>query len=223
MEGGDNNLAMKELDLRVPCWEDPKTRDEMMKETIRRFGLKESSHPDSKANVGGTFFRERIQEIATECCATHEGNLIEIGCYAGQTSEVLAVVAQRFNRKLVCVDNWREGTEYDLPKIKKEFDKRMGVHKNVSVINADAHNSSTVMDIRKRGPYCFALSDDGHDYMNHLCELVTLSRCMESGVIAVDDYHHGIDVSMAVEDLIHLQDGWKLYKESHLREAYLER
>lgn len=182
-------------------------------------GIKEGC---SSEKGGGFYFRDRIREVADWSCR-FPGDLVEIGCYSGETSKILAEVAGRHGKRLLCVDNWNpKDPYYNFGKIKEEFDKRMGIFENVSVINGDAHNSSTINEIR-RGRYCFALSDDGHEYIHHLAELIALEYSLLQGVIAVDDIHHEPDVKMAVADLTRITQGWKFYKESHLREAYLVR
>ncbi len=54
-----------------------------------------------------------------------DGDLIEIGCLAGGTSVLLAQVAHRFGRKLVCVDNWAAGKPWNFDKYEKQFRKTL--------------------------------------------------------------------------------------------------
>lgn len=187
---------------------------------LAEFAANEAAHPRSKDDRGSVFQRERIAVIADRCCSRQIGDLIEIGCYAGGTSQILADVARKYGRKLVCVDNWREGTEYNLREIRQGFLQVMAEWSDVLIlIDGDAHLPEIIAAIQERR-YCFAFSDDGHAYEDHLSELETLLPLM-NGVIAVDDVYLP-DVRRAIADAI-LGTEWAELYDERLRESWVVR
>ena len=183
------------------------------------FREKESSHPNSILELGSVYQRDRIEAVAEFCCQEMSGDLIEIGCYAGGTSTRLAKVARKYNRKLICIDNWRDGTDYDLPGIKKIFQKDMKEFSDVTIIvEGDAHDEAVIRLI-KEFTYCFAFSDDGHSYQEHLCELTCLLP-ITNGLVFVDDIYLP-KVRKAIADSITINPGWVELYCPEFRESWL--
>jgi SAM-dependent methyltransferase len=67
---------------------------------------------------GTVQYRERLEAVARYACQNWQGELLEIGCWKGETTIVLAKVAREFGRRVIGVDPWQvglqncNGTEY---------------------------------------------------------------------------------------------------------------
>lgn len=185
---------------------------------LAEFASREAAHARSIIERGSVFQRERIGIVAERAVA-NPGDLIEIGCYSGGTSRILAEIARRHGRKLVCVDNWQSWTVYDLPRIGTEFCQWAAREypDTIAIYEGDAHSPEIVSRIQGHR-YCFAFSDDGHSYEEHLSELRTLLP-LTNGPIAVDDVYLP-DVRRAIADATHGTEWVELYDE-RLRESWL--
>ena len=177
-----------------------------MREEIERLAKLERAEEHTKKGHGGVLFSSRMQQIASLAASQHEGDLIEIGCYSGTTSIRLAAVAKETNRKLVCVDNWVPGTGWDHEGAERGFLKDMKPFAEwVEIVRMDAHSEEAIERIKQR-KYCFALSDDGHSYEDHLSELMTLLP-ITTGVVVADDIYYK-PVPRAVADTLKQFPDW---------------
>lgn len=181
----------------------------------------ESEQPNSIHERGSVLQRARLFWLANRCCEKMPGDLCEIGVYAGGTSTLLAQVARAHGRKLVCVDNWQGGDQYNLDQIGKIFKRDMQQYADVLIlIEGDAHTPEIIERIQERR-YCLAFSDDGHDYSSHVSELETLLPVCD-GLIAVDDIYVP-DVPRAVADVLAKWPDWEILRDDRLRELWLKR
>jgi cephalosporin hydroxylase len=182
---------------------------------------KESAQPNSKAELGSVLQRQRIQDMADRCCNRRDGDLIEVGVYAGGTSTLLAQVARKYGRKLICVDNWKGGDSYELDKIGRIFKSDMAQYADVLIlIEDDAHAPRVIEQIQSRR-YCFAFSDDGHSFEAHVSELETLLPVTD-GLICVDDTSYP-GVTDAIQSVLLSGNfpGWEWLIDRRLREDWL--
>ena len=190
-----------------------------MLDLYRKFIEEESAQADSVKELGSVLQRDRIEHMAEMCCLRGPGDLIEIGCYVGGTSSRLAMIARKYQRKLVCVDNWKGGDSYHLDQMGEMFTRDMQSFLDVLIVlKGDAHEQSIIDQIKLR-QYCFAFSDDGHEYEYHLSELNTLMPIV-SDLIMVDDIYLP-DVRRAIADSIQAHAGWNEHTDTRLRESWL--
>lgn len=179
----------------------------------------ERAHPDHEASRWGGRFRDRIEQYARKAAKKFPGDLIEIGCYAGDTTLRIIKVAQEFGRKVICVDNWLPNTGYELDKVELVFRKQVEQYKDfVTIIKGDAHIEEIMKQIKQHN-YCFALSDDGHSYNDHKTELDTLIP-ITNGLIAVDDVYLP-EVRQAIADSLKQFPQWGVIYGVEMREAWL--
>lgn len=187
-------------------------------------GDAEGRQPTTHKERGSVLQRERLGQMARTCTTLCAGNLIEIGCLVGSTSIILAQVAKDHGRKLICVDNWKGGDEYELDKLEPEFRKNVQPFGDtVVIIKGDAHTRSIFDEILKHKPFCFAFSDDGHSYDDHFYELLNLLPWV-TGLVAVDD-NYLPEVRKAIDDvlMLHTNKSWQVLYDPRLRETWLQR
>lgn len=182
----------------------------------------ERAAPNPPDNTGHVFQRHsRIPLLVGRCCEEYSGDLIEIGCYLGGTTAVLVEIARRYNRKVICLDNFKAGDSYELDKIGVEFKKRLpGWADVVEFHEIDAHTEEARKLIRSRR-YAFAFSDDGHSFDVHVNELETLMPVVDGG-IAVDDVYLP-DVVRAIDLMLTGPTDWQCLMSPGLAEAWLLR
>lgn len=155
---------------------------------VDKMAVSERHNPETGIQRGSVLQRERIRVVAEQYAAEFSGDIIEIGCYVGGTSLILADVARRYGRKLICIDSWPTGTEYNLEEIERLFRVNMEPHADVcSIHKLDAHSDEGI-ELITSGKYCFAFSDDGHSFDDHKADLAALIP-VTTGIICVDDVY----------------------------------
>jgi len=189
---------------------------------LRPMVARERAHPDTKRDLGGVFFRDRIQAVARLVSARTAGDLLEIGVYNGGTGVLLAEVAAASDRRYLGLDSFLPHPDYrhdEMEPIAREALTPFGL--TAEIVKIDAHSEEGVALVKSR-PWCFALSDDGHRYEDHRCELWALAEAMAGGgVVAVDDLYVP-DVMLALNDFLRDHADWKLVNETlGLREYYV--
>lgn len=172
------------------------------------------------AQTGHVHQKARIDLLARRCCEQGAGDLCEIGCYTGDTSMVLAKVARDYGRKLVCIDDFRPGTEYRLDtEIMPIFLENTAAFSDVVIFSrVDAHSTVGIRVIQQHR-YCCAFSDDGHDYDDHFSEMMTLLPVTDGLIIADDSYLPW--VAKAIDDTVARYPGWSVLKNERLAESYV--
>lgn len=170
-------------------------------------------------DVGHTLQRERIGTLAARCCEQCDGDLIEIGCYLGGTTTVLVEVARRYNRKVICLDNFMGGDEFKLDEIGLQFKAKLPEWWDVVEFHEiDAHTDQARGLIQSRR-YAFAFNDNGHSTEAHVHELETLLPVVD-GLIACDDvYFPG--VREAIRGTLDKFPGWVWLQAADLAEDWL--
>jgi predicted O-methyltransferase YrrM len=197
----------------------------LTKDDVSSFATKEREQsPSYESYLGGFLFRERMALLAERCCKSCKGDLIEIGAYAGGTTTILAEIARKYGRKVVAIDNWPKGTAYNLEQTRLEYYKNIIPHQDViETWEVDAHSKETLERIKSR-EWCFALSDDGHQYEDHLAELTVLLPST-TGIVVADDVYYHDDVKKAMRDTCEKNPGWTILHADKLalREGYMVR
>jgi hypothetical protein len=172
-------------------------------------------------DVGHVFQRERIALLADRCCQAIPGDLIEIGAYQGGTSVVLAQVARKHKRRLICVDDFKAGCSWNLDQIEPRFLEAIEPYRDViDYLKMDAHHPDTIAAIQARR-YCAAFSDDGHSIESHISELTTLLPVVD-GLVIVDDTDYP-GVKEAVYAVVPRFPGWTVIENASLSELYCMR
>lgn len=188
---------------------------------IQDAAVNERAHKDTKRDLGGVFFCDRIATVCAFAFDRIPGDVLEIGVYAGTTSKRLAGIAAMFGRRYLGIDNWLPHPDYKHDEMEPIARAAIAEHSKYAIMTKiDAHSAEGLELISSR-PWAFVLSDDGHAYADHLSELQALSRAMTRGIVCVDDIYVP-DVRRAIDDVVKAH-GWREVFASGLREAYLVR
>jgi len=199
----------------------------LTKEEVDLMALEELATPDSKANLGGNLFKFRQRTLAEKSCAAGPGDLIEIGVLAGDTSILLAEIARKYGRRLICIDNWPTtgvAAPYRLDLAEASFYRQMSPYEDVYELwRVDANAPETLDRIRK-GEWAYALSDDGHQYEDHFQQLCALLPVSTGIVVADDVYYHNTVKDAMIHAMLRNPD-WKILHADNLalREGFMVR
>lgn len=129
---------------------------------------------------GGTQQSDRLSAIADYCARRWPGDLLEIGCYTGSTTQLLARVARARGRRVLGVDPWA-----DDPVIYEGFLGRMRDYADIiDVIRLPSQDERAIAQIKARS-LCFAFVDGLHTHAGLLSDILAVGHC--AGVIVVDD------------------------------------
>lgn len=128
----------------------------------------------------GTQQSDRLRAVASECALFWEGDFVEIGCCAGNTTLQLARVARRFGRRVLAVDPWAE----DEAVYERFVENTRECSDIIDVVRLPSQNEQAIEQIKARS-LCFAFVDGLHTHEALLSDIVTVGHC--KGVVAVDD------------------------------------
>jgi predicted O-methyltransferase YrrM len=129
------------------------------------------------------------------------GRAIEIGCWWGTSSEVIAIHV----KSLLCIDPWPSDDVY------AAWERRMRRYPHVRYVR---DSSPEALAVLPRESFDFAYLDGGHAYHQVVADILALQRVVRvGGVIAGHDYG-GLcqDVQRAVDTM--LGEPLKRYKDS---------
>ena len=149
------------------------------------------SHPQQSKN-----FRARIAAAARWAAKRSGGDLLEIGAYKGQTTVVLARLAQAWDRRVLVVDPWKPGAQNCRGHEYAEFLKRTERFGNIDVVRLDSRSEEAKRRIGER-KLCFALVDGLHRYEAAKSDI---EACSHAFLIAVDDTNWSDGVQRAYEE-----------------------
>ena len=165
---------------------------------------------------GGKNQSKRLAVIASVCAMRYPGNLVEIGCFRGQTTVELLKVAKQYSRRVIAVDSWQVGTQDCYGGEYEEFLKNVEPYKDHLEIIRSSSMLPEVIEKLKATPICFAFIDGLHTYEAVASDIESVRHCQ--GVIAVDDisWNHGVRTAF-------FEAGWNKLQVRHpaLREGYL--
>jgi predicted O-methyltransferase YrrM len=170
------------------------------------------------SSFGGEYQRNRIRTVAEYCLSVYPGDIIEIGCYIGETTRILAEVAQKNGRRVIAVDPWATGTqncsgvEYD------QFQENIKQYADcVDVIRLSSLSLEAIQHMKQRS-LSMVFVDGLHTYEAALSDIRAVSHC--AGIIAVDDVSYSFDVMLAMRQAAH-ELGRKAVHLSPAKEGYL--
>ncbi len=144
---------------------------------------------------GSAYQKERIASVAECCVREHPGDIIEIGCYVGETTRYLCQVARRHGRRVIAVDPWEIGTQNCQGGEYEAFLKSVEEFRDiVDIVRLSSLSPDAIRQIRSR-ELAFAFVDGLHNYEACLSDIRTVSHC--HGVIAVDDTRWSPGVRLA--------------------------
>jgi methyltransferase family protein len=134
---------------------------------------------------GATKQRERISAVAELNIQRHEGDLIEIGAFKGDTTRHLCAVAQRYSRRVIVVDPWQTGTQDCDGGEFEAFLRNVEPYLDlVDIIRASSVDPKVIGEIATR-KLAFAFVDGHHSYDACLSDIGMVRHTL--GMIAVDD------------------------------------
>lgn len=122
---------------------------------------------------------ERVAAVAELAVAEFPGDLVEIGCAQGLTTERLAKLAAEHGRKVIAVDPWERA-----PDDFQEFSNRIEPYRDSVIILPMKSQRPEVRQRLGETELCFAWVDGEHNYPALLSDLQAVAH---AGVIAVDD------------------------------------
>ena len=162
--------------------------------------------------------RKRLALVAEYCIKGWGGDLIEIGCFHGETTRKLAEVAKKYDRRIIALDPWEPGTQNCDGGEYETFLKNIEPYKDVvDIIRLSSLDEKAIAMVKNR-EFCFAFVDGLHTYDACLKDIETVAHCQ--GIIGVDDLLWSADVERAFQKGAEVIGRSKLYLPV-CREGYL--
>jgi predicted O-methyltransferase YrrM len=145
---------------------------------------------------GGEHQRTRIRTVAEYCLSNFPGDIIEIGCHIGQTTRILAEVAQTKGRRVIALDPWETGTQNCSGVEYEQFQENIKPYADcIDILRLSSFSPEAIQSVKQR-PLAMAFVDGLHTYDAALSDIRTVSHC--AGIIAVDDISYSFDVMLAM-------------------------
>lgn len=186
-------------------------------QALARFAEQEQASPHKNQYDRGSFFyRDRLAVAATASANQVPGDFLEIGCYVGRSSVVLADLARVSERRLLCVDPWQPGTQNCKGGEYAEWLNRVrgaGVEGVIDVCRASSLSDEARQAMSR--PLSFALVDGLHTYSAAKSDILAVAHAR--GVIVVDDVSWNAGVRRAWEE-----GAKELGREAWTHEAFRE-
>jgi len=151
----------------------------IVRQMIERYGAIEADFGNSTVKHS-VYKRIRYLEIA-RIAAQLEGDLAEIGARYGLTTALLAMAAERYDRRVLVVDSWQDHYKKD----HQEFIKRTrGWEGLIDVVHADSHSQEALEALSR--PLSMALLDADHSLAAVEQDLEAVKHAR---IIVVDGIH----------------------------------
>ena len=151
---------------------------------------------NNKFLYGGHLQGQRVAAMADYCLSRYPGDIVEIGCYTGKTTVLLAQVARKYGRRVVGIDPWIPGTQ-DCDGVEfEEFQTRIAPHKEIiDVWKSSSLEAEVIKRLRGR-EIGFAFVDGWHVYHACLSDFHAVGHTR--GAIACDDVRYNREVCLAL-------------------------
>lgn len=150
----------------------------------------------SSQGDGAMYQRDRIEEGARWACEQFPGDLVEIGCLNGSTTERLAKVALKFGRRVIAIDPWEIGTQNCQGGEYENFCRSIKAYTDdVEVLRLRSDDPRVINFLLDRD-VAFAFVDGLHTFAGALGDLRAVKH---AGVIALDDTRAMQEVQLALE------------------------
>lgn len=128
---------------------------------------------------------ERVAIIACFCAERYTGDIVEIGCHAGNMTRQFAEIAREYGHRVIAVDPWIPGQEQCQEDTYALFQKNISAYQNtVDVIRKPSQEREAIAYIQQRD-LCFAYIDGLHTTKAAFSDIAAVSHC--AGLICVDD------------------------------------
>lgn len=171
---------------------------------------------------GALHQRPRLVAALERCLNRGDGDVIEIGCLNGGTSELLAEVCQRYGRTLVCVDPWADIPGCKWAKFSTSYPvflKAVAPYKDcVRVIRMASQDPKAIMAIQEH-EYAFAFVDGWHEKDYVVTDLHTVLPITKYAV-ASDDHRYDMGVQAAHKKIRPEFPDWEFLEFADFREAW---
>lgn len=167
---------------------------------------------------GGQFIAERMKQVAEDSVKRYPGDLVEIGCHIGETSRMLAEIAQRHGRRLIAIDPWYTSTQAPDGGAFARFQDNIKPFVDVvDVVRQSSLDEAVKKRVSQRA-LAFAYVDGLHTYYAALSDICMVAHCR--GIIAVDDVSYGISIMLAMRRAAHVLGRTAVYA-TPCKEGYL--
>lgn len=147
-------------------------------------------------SAGARHLTQRLCRIAKWSAEQAPGDLVEIGAFRGETTRLLAEIAQQYDRRIVVVDPWIEGTQNCQGGEYEVFQRNVAEFADrIDVIRTSSLEVDTRQRLRARH-FCFGYIDGIHTYEAALFDGRSLAHC--AGPLVFDDvsYVYGVRLAM---------------------------
>lgn len=195
----------------------------VLKQLLNRYESVERTSDETRVHVyGATYQRPRLVAVLEYCFSCGPGDAIEIGCMGGGTSKVLAAACQRYGRKLVCVDPWKNMPGYDWIDFEAHYPVFLKVMRPymdvIEIIKLPSQDAAAIAMIQQH-EYAFAFVDGDHAYQPALTDLHTVLPLVTCAV-ASDDHRYDTRVQQANLEAAAEFTDWSFVASDDLREAW---
>jgi len=128
---------------------------------------------------------ERLRWMAEMSAAAFDGDICEIGAKVGDTTRVLAEIAQTYDRRVLVVDPWSPGNTGCNPWDYHVFMANTAEYRDrIDVVRASSMSKEAKAALRSR-PLCFSYVDGEHSNRAVTSDLAAVGHT--AGIVAVDD------------------------------------
>jgi len=142
--------------------------------------------------------KDRLRWIAELCAEQFPGDLVEIGGKEGETTRILAEIAEKYDRRVVVVDPWEAGSPGCIGWEYEAFLENTSKYSDIIDIYRTTSTNKDTVEALKQRPLCFAYVDGLHRY--DVCHADILTVAHTSGIIAVDDIFWNVNLGRAFQD-----------------------
>jgi predicted O-methyltransferase YrrM len=179
-----------------------------------------NGNPSNIYGFGAKNQSERLEYMCEQSLKSNEGNILEIGAYIGNTTNIFCNIARKYNRKVYVIDPWQPGTQNCEGDEYSQFIKNTEHNKDIIIIYRSSSLDIDTINFIKSLNLSFVYVDGLHNYEACLSDIKSVLHC--KGIICVDDISWCEGVKKAVYEII---DQYSLYiiRSRYFRECYIQR